>query len=133
MIKMFEDFLPCNVYKSGKSDCTNGGVSSRFDSLYLCRDYVTPEDVFEYCDKQARMDEIERFVKTETRNLFGARIYKNIVLVYEDNKKDLIGGMSGGNLLFSCDARWEEITGCPYPLSIKDRYETQEVYDALSR
>lgn len=34
---------------------------------------------------------------------------------------------------FGCDARWEEITGCPYPLSIHDRYETQEVYDALSR
>lgn len=134
MIDMFKDFLPCHVYKDSLGDCTNGGVSAKFDSLYLCRDYVTEEDVLEYCKANNCLDEVERFVKCETRSLFGGtRIYKDIVLVYEGNRKDTLGGMSGGNLLYTCDARWEEITGCPYPLSIHDRYETQEVYDMLSR
>lgn len=133
MIKMFVDFLPCDVYTSG-SDCTNGGASSRWKDLYLCRDYVTEDDVIEYCEANKCMHEVERFVNTETRFLFG-REYKNIKLVFEGRQKirNLIGGMSGGNLLYSCDSRWEEITGCPYPLSIHDRYETQEQYDILSR
>lgn len=134
MIDMFRDFLPCSVYRdAGIGDCTNGGVSAKFDDLYLCKDYVTKEDVLEYCESKNCMDEIERFVKCETRSLFGGRrIYKDIVLIDEDNRQGLLGGMSGGNLLYSCDSRWEEITGCPYPLSIHDRYETQEVYDMLS-
>lgn len=129
MISMFEDFLPCNVYKNG-TDCTNGGISSRTDTLYLCRDYVTPTAVKEYCE--ANNEDIEKFVITETRFICG-REYKNIKLVCEDNHRHEVGGMSGGNMLYTCDARWEKITGCPYPLSIHDRYETQELYEALSR
>ena len=136
MIERCVDFIGCDVFRSAdrSGDCTNGGVSSKFTELYLCRDYVTENDVIEYCQAHNCMDEIERFVKCETRNLFGGRrIYKDIVLVYEGNRQGLLGGMSGGNLLYSCDGRWEEITGSPYPLSIHDRYETQEVYDMLSR
>lgn len=136
MIKMFKDFLPCSVYRDSElGDCTCGGASSRWNDLYLCRDYVTEDDVLEYCEENNCMDEVERFVQTETRKLFGTRIYKNIKLVFEGRQKirHMLGGMSGGNLLYSCDSRWEEITGCPYPLSIHDRYETQEQYDMLSR
>ena len=44
---MFVDFLPCYVYRDADrhGDCTNGGTSSRHSRLYLCKDYVTPEDV----------------------------------------------------------------------------------------
>lgn len=138
MIKRCVDFIGCDVFRSAdrNCDCTNGGVSSRYTELFLCRDYVTEEDVLEYCKANNCLDEVERFVKTETRSLFGGtRIYKDIVLVFEGRQKirGMLGGMSGGNLLYSCDSRWEEITGCPYPLSIHDRYETQEVYDMLSR
>lgn len=136
MIKMFKDFLPCDVFRSAdrNCDCTNGGASSRWTELYLCRDYVTDEDVLEYCQANNCMDEVERFVQTETRILFGRREYKNIKLVFEGRQKirHMLGGMSGGNLLYSCDSRWSEITGCDYPLSIHDRYETQEQYDMLS-
>lgn len=137
MIKMFVDFFPCDVYRSADriGDCTNGGASSRWNSLYLCKDYVTEDDVYEYCETNNCLHEIERFVNTETRKLFGHKIYKNIKLVFEGRQKirNMLGGMSGGNLLYSCDSRWSEITGCDYPLSIHDRYETQEQYDMLSR
>lgn len=133
MIDIFVDFLPCYVYRDASiGDCTNGGTSSRHSRLYLCKDYVTPEDVREYCE--AKNCETELFVKTETRFICG-REYKNIILVddSEQKKQHMLGGMSGGNLLYSCDSRWGKITGCDYPLSIHDRYETQEVYDMLSR
>ena len=134
MIKMFVDFLPCDVFRSADriGDCTNGGTSSRHKELYLCKDYVTPEDVREYCD--AENCDVEKFVKTETRFVCGG-VYKDIVLVDDSRQREqhMLGGMSGGNLLYSCDGRWSEITGCEYPLSIHDRYETQELYDMLSR
>lgn len=135
MIKMFVDFLPCSVYKNAEiGDCTNNGASSRWNSLYLCKDYVTDEDVWEYCKEHNITDEVERFVCVENRVCFGNE-YKSIKLVFEARQKvrNMLGGMSGGNLLYTCDGRWKEITGCDYPLSIHDRYETQEQYDALSR
>jgi len=134
MIKEFKDFISCEVYKWSLGDCTNGGASSKWKSLYLCKDYVTDEDVLEYCEEKNCLDEVERFVKVETRFLLGKE-YKNIKLVFEGRQKvrHMVGGMSGGNLLYSCDGRWEDFTGCPYPLSIHDRYETQEQYEMLSR
>lgn len=135
-IEMFKDFLPCSVFRNAEiGDCTNGGVSAKFNYLYLCRDYVTEDDVYEYCEAHNCLDEVERFVQTETRTLFGGKIYKNIKLVFEGRRKirNMLGGMSGGNLLYTSDSRWKEITGCDYPLSIHDRYETQEQYDMLSR
>lgn len=137
MIEMYKDFLPCSVYKNASfnySDCSNGGASARWNDLYLCRDYVTDEDVLEYCKANNCLNEVERFVQTETRFLFG-REYKNIKLVFEGRQKirGMLGGMAGGNLLYTSDSRWKEITGCDYPLSIHDRYETQEEYDMLSR
>lgn len=41
--------------------------------------------------------------------------------------------VAGGNILYTSDGRWKKITGCDYPLTIHDRYETQEQYDILSR
>lgn len=135
MIKKFVDFLPCSVYRNTEiGDCTNGGASSRWNNLYLCYDYVTEDDVLEYCKENNLMHEVERFVQVELRILFG-KPYKNIKLVFEGRQKirNMLGGMSGGNILYTSDSRWKEITGCDYPLTIHDRYETQEQYDILSR
>lgn len=135
MIKMFTDFLPCSVYKNAEiGDSSNGGASSRWNSLYLCYDYVTEDDVIEYCKENNKMHEVERFVQVETRNLFG-KTYKNIKLVFEGRQeiRNMVGGMYGGNVLYTSDSRWEKITKCDYPLAIHDRYETQEQYEALSR
>ena len=131
MISIFKDFLPCEVYRWNLGDCTNGGVSSKYHSLYLCKDNVTPEEVIEYC--QEKGEDPERFVNTERRFLFG-REYLNIKQVcHRVSNNRVLGGMSGGNFLFTCDSRWKEITGCDYPLSIHDRYESQAEYDILSR
>ena len=131
MIESFVDFISCNVYKWNLGDCTNGGISGRYNDLYLCRDYVTPEDVIEYCKEKG--EDPERFVITERRHLFGKE-YLNIRQVcHRTVNNRVLGGMSGGNFLYSCDSRWKEITGCDYPLSIHDRYESQEEYDILSR
>ena len=137
MIEMFVDFLPCDVFRNADrsfGDCTNNGVSARFTELYLCKDYVTEDDVIEYCEAKNCLSEVERFVKTETRIICGKE-YKNIKLVFEGRQKirGLLGGMAGGNILYTSDSRWEKITGCSYPLTIHDRYETQEEYDMLSR
>lgn len=131
MISMFSDFLPCNVYKWNLGDCTNGGVSGKYPELYLCKDNVTAEEVLEYC--QEKGEDPERFVNTERRTICGKE-YLNIKQVcHRVSNGRVLGGMSGGNFLYTCDSRWKEITGCDYPLSIHDRYESQAEYDMLSR
>lgn len=110
--------LSISVYKN-RSDCTNGGVSSRFNDLLLV------------CDRgNYEIDENnipENLVKIVTRNVFGTE-YKHIE-PYKPATE--VGWMSGGNIGYTCDSRFSDLSR--YPLNIHDRQETQEVYDALSR
>ena len=111
--------LPIYVYKNGNSDCTNGGISSKYNMLLLVCD-----------DGYIDIDENnipENAVKIVTRNLFGTE-YKHI----EPMKKATeVGYMAGGNIGYSCDSRFRELS--EYPLTIHDRQETQEQYNYLSR
>ena len=111
--------LPINVFKSNLGDCTNGGISSRYDRLLLvCEEgYVNIDE----------NDPPENLVKIVTRNLFGKE-YKHIEPVASPSG---IGWMSGGNLGYCSDGRFSKMS--QYPLSIHDRQESQELYDAMSR
>lgn len=111
--------LPICVYKNARDcDCTNGGISSRYNELLLvCEDgYITIDE----------NDLPENLVKIVTRNLFG-REYKHIEPYARPTE---LGWMAGGNIAYSCDSRFREIS--QYPLSIHDRQESQELYDRLS-
>lgn len=112
--------LPIYVY-SNKSfgGSSNGGITEKFDNLLL----IHKEGFIDIDENNPP----ENLVKVVTRQLHDGE-YKHI----EPYKKATgIGYMSGGSLAYTSDSRFSQIS--KYPLSIHDRQETQEQYDALSR
>lgn len=110
--------LPINVYRHGNYDCTNNGISSRYNSLLLICD-----------DGYIDIDENnipENAVKIVERNLFD-KVYKHIEPIA---KATQLGYMDGGNIAYSSDSRFREFSD--YPLKIHDRQESQELYYMLS-
>lgn len=115
--------LPIDVYRDARRkgyDCTNGGITSRYDTLLLIC-----EEGYETVDLD---NPPENLVKIVTRHLFGKE-YKHIE-PYAKVDSGCVGWMSGGNIASSCDSRFSRMSR--YPLSVHDRQETQEQYDALS-
>ena len=112
--------LPIEVYRSNMGDCTNGGISSKYDRLLL----VCDEGFITYDEENPP----ENLVRIVTRNLFGTE-YKHIEPVKRTDAGN-VGYMSGGNLAYTSDSRFRRMSD--YPLSIHDRQETQKQYDRFS-
>lgn len=114
--------LPVEVFRTCKlGDCTNGGISAKHDELLiLCNDgFIDVDD-----DNPP-----ENVCKIVHRFLFGKDVYH----VEPIQSPEEIGWMSGGNFAYSCDGRFSDLVGGMYgAVSIHDRQETQEQYDALS-
>lgn len=110
--------LPISVYRTDRlGDCTNGGISSRYDTLLLACD-----------DGYIDVDENnppENLVKLVVR-YFGGQEYKHLEPV---NRPDngCVGWMYGGNIASTSDSRFPS----QYPLKVHDRQESQALYDAL--
>ena len=112
--------LPITVFKNGRyGDCTNGGITSRYDELLLvCKEGFVKVDE----------DNLpENLVKVVTRTI-GGREYKHIEPVAKTSK-GCVGWMSGGNLAYTCDSRFRRLS--EYPLCVHDRQESQEMYNAM--
>ena len=108
------------VYKSRLGDCTNGGITSRYNELLLiCEDGWIEID---------ENNPPENLVKVVTRNLWD-REYKHIE-PYASTNEGCVGWMSGGNIAYSCDSRFSRFS--EYPLCVHDRQETQALYDSYA-
>lgn len=110
-------------------DCTNGGVSSRLDSIVVFSADATNAQIAVWCLKnRVRPSDVCRLNK---RMLWGEKHY-----FIEPVKKPrhVLGPMFGGNYAGTSDGTWAEMLGelTGRPLPIHDRFETQEEYDALS-
>lgn len=103
--------LPVDVYKSGYGDCTNHGISSSADRLYLLAKGGYP---FEPND-------IRECVIPEPREVMGKQ-YLNAKPIYHTGR----WYMAGGNFIYTSDSRYKDITGLSYPIAIHDRYEGSE-------
>lgn len=111
--------LRCEIMKHKGEDCSNGGISSRFnDVLVLCPDGNVEVDGNE-----------PNLCKVVERRLFGSEIYYHVEPVV---KADGVGWMAGGTVVYSCDSRFRRLAN-GYPLSFHDRTESQELYDQLSK
>jgi hypothetical protein len=100
--------LRITVYRF-KTDCTNGGISGKFENLTLIGDGV--DEVF-------APDETAPAVTIVTREIAGD-IYKHLVPC-DENAKPLPGWfMMGGNFGYCSDSRFPH----KYPLPIHDRQE----------
>lgn len=108
--------LWCSVFKNPLGDCTNGGISSLNEQLGL----IVPEGKHGFTSSS-----IFKLVECEDRQVYGNTHYKDIKPVICPTQRGN-SWMAGGNLLYTSDSRWEEFTGCQYPLCIHDRCEGPE-------
>lgn len=99
------------VFRNSFSDCTNGGISSKYRELYILSEQggaFEPEDIRE-C------------VRLECREIMGEECV-NAKPVYLPN----CWYMAGGNFLYTSNAQFRDITGKRYPIPIHDRHEGSE-------
>ena len=114
--------LPINVYRTERlGDCTNGGISSRFNQLLLICD-----DGWKEVDEK---NPPENLVKLVRRDMLGEVIYH--IEPYKEPVQ--CGWMFGGNYAASSDSRFAKMTGIYGAIAIHDRQESQELSDILSR
>ena len=102
--------LTCEVYKWSLGDCSNDGLSSRYNSVLV----VTEDEIAKLSE-----EELQRAVRLEqrTRDYWCLRPVLPV-------PRGHVGYMSGGSFVYSCDSRWREVSGgIPYPLSLHDRTE----------
>ncbi len=101
--------LPVEVFKSkALGDCTNNGISSRRNELYVMTGEYYP---FEPKD-------IRECICIEEEEIFGKRHVRAKPL-YKPRRSY----MMGGNFVYTSDSRFKDISGIQYPVPIHDRYE----------
>jgi len=117
--------LTISVFRSNLGDCSNGGVTGRYDQLYLACE-KGPFDV---------PDNDERLMRIVVKR-YGFGDHAHIEPV--NRPEGMIGPMAGGCYAGSCDSRFanavEEAIGVRFGvLPVHDRFETEREYRALSR
>ena len=114
------------VYKPADGrDCTNGGITCNRTQLML---YSGNR---EECLKEAtQRNELHEALYLNKRILWDEPHY-----FAEPLKKGNGVQMFGGNYVSTSDGRYASMLGSSttYPLPVHDRYETQEMYDAMCR
>lgn len=122
-IKEFHDFIQGYVYREADgSDCTNGGVSSKYRRLYVVAEHVTLQDVQELC-KENNYYTVDQFLKLDY-DFLGSNGYCRLEPINKGGKWN----MFGGNYLISSDSRFKEYVGyCKYPVPILDRFESTDM------
>ena len=115
--------IPCltvSVLRDSRlGDCTNNGISSRFDSLLIaCPDGPQSFDADELLPLN--------FCVMERRNL-GFTEHVRIVPAAVNERGEVVKRpgwwMFGGNVARSGDSRFFDLSGIRYPLDIHDRRE----------
>lgn len=105
--------LTLHVYHWGLGDCSNDGISSRYDTLILIGDDVEgPVSV----DLDNPPENVVTIVR---RRLFGHEEYLHLEPLDGCGNGGKKWYMSGGNLAYTSDSRFPS----HYPLSIHDRHE----------
>lgn len=108
--------LLVHVYRSDLGDCTNGGLSGKFNTFVLIDD---ANPVFEATADMPALKLVRRMI--------GSTEYLHVEPVAEKPEGN-VGYMSGGNFVYSCDSRFPS----KYPISVHDRSETVETYNRLT-
>lgn len=110
------------VYKHGNDDCTNGGITSRYNEIYVpC---PTGNEVFDDDNLPENM-----FIVGSVE-VFGKEHYHLEPAMRP--AAGMVGWMDGGNIAFTSDSRWRMATGVTWPLQVHDRAETKAQYTVLS-
>lgn len=113
-IVRYRDFLTTYVLSSSLGDCTNGGVSSRSDSLELFAPHLSFAQVASYCLENGI--DVNKAVKLVCQENFD---YVHAEPIIDRGK----WYMFGGNYLKTSDSRFKDLTGISYPVPVHDRTE----------
>lgn len=118
--------LSVEVYRAADGrDCTNNGVTSRNQRVYLYSG-----------DRQ------ECIADAKENGIDQSALYVNKRILWNEKHyfaEPLIKGkgvqMFGGNFVYTSDSRFSDMTedDLHRPLPVHDRYETQEQYESLSK
>lgn len=105
--------LPVSVYRDNYvGDCTNNGITSRYDRVYLVGEGVEGFYEIDLDNPPANV------LKLEKRILFGNEEYLRAVPLDSKDK----WYMMGGNFIYTSDSRFPS----DYPIPVHDRHETAE-------
>ena len=111
--------LSVEIFKSKFGDCSNGGISSRYNGILVLHPRGNVE--VDMDNPPENLCEIVR------RELFG----RECDFVRPVSGSYGTGFMAGGCIVDTSDSRWSDLTN--HPLKLHDRCETWEQYDMLSR
>ena len=114
--------MSLNIYRWDLGDCTNGGISSKYEQIYI---------LHERGYKDIDLDNPPENLMVIKEKKLGMKTYKYLE-PFKECPSDRAGYMMGGNFAYSCDARFHDDIS-KYPLPIHDRSETWEMYESLSR
>lgn len=116
--------LLVDVYRNAdRYDCTAGGVTATRSSFVLVDDEIGgPFEV----------EENDVYLVIVRRYIHGIGEYLHVEP--RKNGKGLrpegyVGGMMGGNFVFTSDSRFNKVSRRPLP--VHDRFETQEFYNSM--
>ncbi len=115
--------LKLEIYKHKGDDCSNGGISSKYNEILLLNDKGNYEVDLN--------NPPENLCVLEKRELWGEPHW--FVRPYADCPEGHVGWMYGGCIVDTCDGRMESPFMTSSPLHLHDRSESQKMYDALSR
>lgn len=107
--------LTADIYKPIYGDCSNGGISSRFDEVFVeCQNGPHVLD---------RNDLPDNFVVAE-KNRFGHVSFRP----WAKKEPGNVGWFAGGCFVYASDSRFP----FDYPVALHDRQESQQLYNQLS-
>ena len=113
--------LPVQVYRCNFGDCSNNGISARFDELLVACP-SGPRYFFSEHELPLNFCMVDSF-----RPGVDWPGYSYIVPAMVTENGQIVRRpcwfMNGGNIAGTSDSRWRELTGTPYPLKIHDRQE----------
>lgn len=125
------NFTVINVYRdSNGMDCTNNGASAKYKTLYLFAENTNLAEAAEFVDVNSDRVKAEQCFVVEVLRRGQKDEYRRAVPLFP--RRDAIC-MAGGNWGYLCGSGYRMISGLAYPISIHDRYETQEEYGTLSK
>lgn len=131
--------MDLNVYRHDYGDSwdpnydpTNGGVSGRYNNIMVVCDTGNDEDI----DPDNPPENLFRVEDMLIGNCMALHL-----VPYKAKRSGMVGPMFGGNYADTSDSRWgrmlfEHFGGAfrfNTCLAIHDRYETPEMYEALTR
>lgn len=112
--------LPVEVYRFPLGDCTNCGISSRFDDLLI---YCPSGHVSFDSDTETPLN----FCAIFRKETYTGPDYLYVAPAMVDEEGRIVRRpfwyMKGGNIADTSDSRFHEMNGHHYPLHIHDRHE----------